>query len=449
MSKITIIDAPCGQGKTTWAINEMNEHPDQAYIYCTPFLDEINRIIRSTRGKHDFYQPQLYETTKIEDFNRLLCEQRDIAVSHSTFLNATPETLDYIRQGEYALFVDEALEVVSDFNKIHAVEKDAKQKTSPKDIQMLCDGGFIQIRQDGLVQWIKGSYEGGKFELLERMSKLNRAYWVRGKLMLCLFPQEIFREFNKIYIMTYIFEGSSLCPYFDMFGIEYEKVSVTKKDGLPTLCEYTQDSDAEFRSRCSELITVCKNAKMNNYSRGTLSKTWYEKATAEDFKKLRNNIQNFFKNQAHAKASHLVSSVDENGNNILQTEIMWTCYSDYENILKGAGYTSARRLSKADEESMSKEERERLKCFVPCNARASNKYKTRWALAYCVNMYYNTMMNALFIDKGFGVNEDKYAVANLIQWVFRSRVRDGEPIHLYLPSKRMRDLYYKWLDGKL
>ena len=33
----------------------------------------------------------------------------------------------------------------------------------------------------------------------------------------------------------------------------------------------------------------------------------------------------------------------------------------------------------------------------------------------------------------------------LIQWVWRLRVRRGEPITLYLPSPRMRRLFEEWL----
>ena len=41
--------------------------------------------------------------------------------------------------------------------------------------------------------------------------------------------------------------------------------------------------------------------------------------------------------------------------------------------------------------------------------------------------------------------KDAYALTELIQWVWRSRVRDGHPITLYLPSPRMRKLLKDWL----
>ena len=65
------IDAPCGAGKTSWAIQYMNENEGESFIYCTPFLDEIARI-REHCGVERFNEPQPYDFgTKIEDFNNL------------------------------------------------------------------------------------------------------------------------------------------------------------------------------------------------------------------------------------------------------------------------------------------------------------------------------------------------------------------------------------------
>ena len=82
-------------------------------------------------------EPENFTTTKIEDFNNLLMEGRDVAVSHTTFLNATRETLDLIQQGNYILVVDEALDIIQDFNKLNFVETNVRQTVSEGDITML------------------------------------------------------------------------------------------------------------------------------------------------------------------------------------------------------------------------------------------------------------------------------------------------------------------------
>jgi len=132
-------------------------------------------------------------------------------------------------------------------------------------------------------------------------------------------------------------------------------------------------------------------------------------------------------------------------------DIMWTCPKEYADMLKGKGYTIQRSMTQ-EEKNLPKlrfdELESQLSCFVPCNARATNKYRKRWALAYCCNIYFNPFLKAFFEACPAGaidLDEDAYALSCLIQWMFRSRIRDGEPIHIYIPSKRMRDLLNDWL----
>ena len=44
---------------------------------------------------------------------------------------------------------------------------------------------------------------------------------------------------------------------------------------------------------------------------------------------------------------------------------------------------------------------------------------------------------------GMDINEDIYALSEFMQWVFRSAIRDNKPIHIFLPSERMRNLLNK------
>ena len=45
-------------------------------------------------------------------------------------------------------------------------------------------------------------------------------------------------------------------------------------------------------------------------------------------------------------------------------------------------------------------------------------------------------------------DKDLWALSNMIQFVFRSAVRKGESIKLYLPSLRMRELLERWKQGE-
>ena len=234
-----------------------------------------------------------------------------------------------------------------------------------------------------------------------------------------------------------------------MFGIEYEFKGISKDKGKYRLVGYTENYDFDFRKKCKSLIRICNNPKMNIYTKRTvLSKSWYEKTTTEEIKRLKANIFNFFRGLKNAKAKDGV--------------IMWTCPKEYQSLLKGQGYTITRALTN-EERNLPEKDRKtieaELSCFVPCNAKSTNLYRERWALAYCFNMFLNPMIRRFYTDnntdrkekglKEILPNEDLYALSCLIQWVFRSRIRDNKPIDIYIPSKRMRDLFIDWLNCKI
>ncbi|MEG2045187.1 MAG: hypothetical protein RR088_04280, partial [Clostridia bacterium] len=84
--------------------------------------------------------------------------------------------------------------------------------------------------------------------------------------------------------------------------------------------------------------------------------------------------------------------------------------------------------------------------FVACTARATNDYRHKTNCAYLLNRFLNPMEAGFFIDKGIDIDEDGWSLSELIQWLFRSAIRDGKEIKLYIPSKRMRELLVDWLN---
>lgn len=445
MEKVTVIDAPCGAGKTSWSIQHINSLPDENFVFCTPYLDEIARIrdaCRMSNRQIRFYEPKPFGRTKIEDFNNLLANCEDIAVTHCTFLNATGKTLDYIREGKYSLIVDEAMDVIFDFNQAQSVENDVRQSINRADVTALISQRLISVDSNYKVTWTGGDCEPEyKYYELAKYARMGRLYCIRNQLMMLVFPPEVFRCFKKVYILTYMFDACVLKYYFDYFGIPYELFSIEQNDGQYTIVPYSPELDMEFRRECRNLIHIHVGKKFGGTrQQNILSKNWYDThKNDEQMRVLKNRVGNYFNRVLKdAKAS--------NG------DIMWTCPKDYEGKIKGRGYTHIRAL-KRDELSLPADQRQRreneLKCFVPCNARATNKYRSRWALAYCCNMYYNPFISSFFADRDEGridIDNDAYALACLIQWIFRSRIRDGKPIEIYIPSIRMQSLLENWLN---
>ena len=79
------------------------------------------------------------------------------------------------------------------------------------------------------------------------------------------------------------------------------------------------------------------------------------------------------------------------------------------------------------------------------------------SVAYLCNNFPNTFLVNMVTkrhDRKF--NSDMWALQEMLQYIFRSRIRGNENcktledrrINLYVPSKRMRTLLENWLDDK-
>jgi hypothetical protein len=56
------------------------------------------------------------------------------------------------------------------------------------------------------------------------------------------------------------------------------------------------------------------------------------------------------------------------------------------------------------------------------------------------------VIKSYFEERGIAVNDDVYALSEMIQWIWRSGIRQGDPITVFVPSDRMRRLLRLWLD---
>ena len=85
------------------------------------------------------------------------------------------------------------------------------------------------------------------------------------------------------------------------------------------------------------------------------------------------------------------------------------------------------------------------KGFVSCNARATNEYSERRYVAYLLDRFLNPLDKSFFKERGVIIDENLWALSELIQFIWRSRIRKGKSIELYIPSQRMRNLLKNYL----
>ena len=110
--KINIVDAICGSGKTSAAINFINKSDDDTkFLYITPYLTEVERIINSCPDKK-FKQPKEYGT-KLNGIKSLFNKGCNIVSTHALFTSFDEEVMDLIKAYGYTLIMDEVSELVT------------------------------------------------------------------------------------------------------------------------------------------------------------------------------------------------------------------------------------------------------------------------------------------------------------------------------------------------
>ena len=173
-------------------------------------------------------------------------------------------------------------------------------------------------------------------------------------------------------------------------------------------------------SRFKTLINICEDEKLNNVGISTANQG-YDNLTFTKLAKLakassiskviRNNLYNWFRHK--------------NKSNVGQ--VMWTTAKETKGIICPHGYSQG---------------------FVSSNLRATNEYRDRTVLAYVLNRYMNPSIVGFFESYNVEVDQDLFALSELVQWLFRSAIRDGKLVELYIPSNRMRTLLKAWLNGE-
>lgn len=413
--KIKVVDAICGAGKTSYAIQEMKFPFCKRYIYVTPYLKEIDRVIAATEG--DFKEPtsKNSEGSKLEGLRQLVSKGENIVCTHELFKLLDNEILELIDEMNYTLMLDEVLNVI---NKIN-ITKD--------DIKMLSVTNTIDINDcNGSITWLDTHYKG-KFEELKHLAKNDNLFLFNGTFMFWTLHNKSFEVFREIYIFTYLFDGQIQKYYYDLHGFEYEKYSVRHNGKEYELIPYNNKMDN--REKIAKRLNVYEDkgkSKLNsNFCKkpttNMFSTRWLKGCDADTLERINTNVATYFRSlKANTKNS------------------FWTTIKDVAPKIKSSRATYYKTSKKSN--------------FVSVNIRSTNEYRNCIACAFVYNRYMNPVEKAFFEFHNVKVDEDMLACSDLIQFLFRGIIRQidsDEKLNVYIPSIRMRELLYKYLNYEI
>lgn len=403
---VKVCDAIMGTGKSSAAITYLNEHKDEKFIYITPYLDEATRIKNNCPSLR-FVEPSeklpKYNHRKSEHTAALIKEGRNITTTHQAFKRYTQDTLDDIKQQGYTLIIDENVDVLEVFD-FHE-----------DDLRLAIDAGYIE-ENNGVYTLANSDYKGNALRELFSLMKSRELIKMTDKDNKSLFywalPPELLTSFKDVFILTYLFTGQSLHHFMNIYNIPYEYIGIERtKDGGYRFGEYPGYTP-EYVYHLKDMLHILDGERINEVGDDyyALSMSWFKK-DEDNVEQLKRNVYN---------------CVNNIWGNIPADRKLWGSYCGESSKIKGKGYS---------------------KSFLAFNAKATNAYRKRDYIAYIANLFMNVDEKKYYQAHGIKVDEDMYALSIMVQWIWRSAIRDGGEVYLYIPSRRMRTLLTNWIEN--
>jgi hypothetical protein len=424
LEAVEVVDRIMGSGKSHATLRYIEGlvggNPEERWIFCTEFLDELSTRTTENSSAEPWHLPDADTDagTKTEALKNLLREPevRQIGITHSLLFNAARdrEVLRLIAAKGYRLFLDETIELIRPYTGIEYEE-----------FRWHMDQGRLAVDTStyGKVTWTDATVEkhNGKLIVDRLRQEEDRVHAARigNKVRLVWIEDDtLLRAFSRVIVATYQFENTFMEAWLRIKKIPWEPCS-------SVVCARTTTKHSIRR-----LLTLTK-AHDKKFERLKLTSGWFEKATKENFTLINNTIR---------------SIGDSNGCKGDPTLLGYTVPRDSlgsrrKGGVQPRGYGHTKCMPDSEEQDRA------ASCHISCNARASNIWAHKKVMVHVFNRHPNPVLTDFLDAYGVAYSADRFALNELVQWLWRSAVRNGEPIKAAILSKRMRGLFLEWLDA--
>lgn len=402
-TKVEVLDAIMGSGKTEGIIKWMLANPSNKYLYISPMLTEVEERIPTSCEALEFTFPTTNDhKNKSLHLLELLKAGCNISFTHSLFSELSKSHLEQIARHNYVMIIDEEVSLIEPY----------KGRYSKGDIVSLEKANHIRVDEDNLgkVEWLwEDMDEDTQYSGLQRLCSIDMLYCSKRNrdMMVTQLPMSLVESAKRTIILSYLFKGSVMESFLKLKGIEV--VDFTEVQ----LMKNTDDVLSEAR----QLVTLCNSPSTNAVKNYGMSSTWYSTgATKDQLKKLASAIRSVYRKAGKEK---LLLTLPK------------------ENADKNNKRSVVHRNINLDD------------VFLYCGARATNSYADKSVALHAYNRYVNLVVKSYLQDYGAELDaipdDDQFALSEMIQWIWRTCIRKGEPIELYILPKRMEKLFRDWL----
>ena len=394
---VRVVDSIMGSGKTSAVLRSVMDAPrQQRFMFVTPFLKEDERVRNTCAPQRRFKSPQIVGR-KLYDLKELVQHDEDIATTHALYKNFDEEVLDLLKTHRYTLIIDEALDETSTYS------------FNAHSFAFALQSGIIEKRENDVVYWT-GKFLGGEFDALKNVCPAIVIPCGDTYNLIPILRKQIYEAFDNIIVLTYKFEAQPMSSLFKIFGFDICKYYACHDGGVYTIKPGTGYADTAAYRRLIEVHGTEKRSGHYAYGDVPLSyRCMTEQLGPEHFAEARANIYNFFRRGCNCKSS----------------ECLWTTFEAVRDKIRGRGYSNG---------------------FAPINCCGTNMYAHIHYVAYVADKYLNPYTARHLSEIGAEVDRDEYSLSCMLQFIWRSAVRNDEPIKLLVPSIRMRCLLKQWLN---
>ena len=408
-SKITLVDHPCGFGKTSSLLSVINQRPDLKFLVVVNTLDEVDRILTGVSQGHMFAPKEAIEANvnKGEQLEAMLVAKKSVVITHKLYERAG-RLADVGLLEDYSVIIDEVPNTIK-----------VLQTVKPKSMEEIyLNKGFLEMSPTAELRvtqkWVDGY---GDFSDTLRSNiynaSLGRGLFYDGKgNLISSIPVSLFDSVGSMTVLTFLSSGSFLTKFLEQNKVKYETKIV------PSALQ-------KFKDSARKLLKI------------------------EDFPALEKVPYSYSKQITYTVSSKPARTTATALKNLKQRQL---ADIDPCNILvtcvKGVWYKRSRRddIDVTKPGAFAKDSRLFSKVsWIPNTTRGTNKFSHCTHLIYLYEQNTNpVLMNWMKVnDTEF---RNQYAVTEMIQLIWRTQIRNGLPVTVYMPSKRMRSILVNWLN---
>jgi hypothetical protein len=423
---IVVHDNVMGSGKTTAMFNMMEailkKDLSARFVYVSPLLKEVGGYRLEKDGKpignyqlgrvqerlpeYCFMFPLSTGEGKTRAMMELIATGENIACTHSCFQCMTKDDIALIESSGYTLIIDESID---------AYETLAISKS---DLKMALISGTLLVDKTNALTWDTinnpiDEIDSGWQREVANICENHSAWLIDGQVVLSEFPMPLLKAFVSVEVMTYMFEATTMAAW-----CKANDVTIVKSD---VLLQFDMRTEVSIKSMIKDKIRLYQPKSRKNFA---LSYNWWANAKQPTLDTLTTHAFNF------AKSINKLDGIKANDMIVTCPKNKW--FTDTDNNT-GKGKARGRSYSKAT--------------WVSNTCRATNAYSDKRAVLYMSNKSPSPMLTKHLSSVDVRMDRMDYALSELLQFVWRGCIRNGETMHLYIMNQELEKAFSNWLDN--